>query len=122
MTDLRTAVPCGDLIATPVAEDRDPKCAAGHDLAHCGPTGGCEHYVPGLTALERTRCEVWTRVMGYHRPVHAFNAGKRAEHAERRYFVEPTTGLPVIPTHRLEAYEPQGPHNCGETGCPVCGG
>jgi hypothetical protein len=37
---------------------------------------------------ERTRCEVWTRVMGYHRPVTAFNAGKRAEHRERRYFVE----------------------------------
>jgi len=37
---------------------------------------------------ERTRCEVWTRVMGYHRPVSAFNAGKRAEHAERQYFVE----------------------------------
>ena len=37
---------------------------------------------------ERTPCEVWTRVMGYHRPVSAFNAGKRAEHAERQYFVE----------------------------------
>ncbi len=37
---------------------------------------------------ERTRCEVWTRVMGYHRPVAAFNAGKRSEHRERRYFVE----------------------------------
>ena len=37
---------------------------------------------------ERTRCEVWTRVMGYHRPVSAFNAGKKAEHAERRHFVE----------------------------------
>lgn len=38
---------------------------------------------------ERTRCEVWTRVMGYHRPVSAFNAGKRSEHQERRHFVEP---------------------------------
>ena len=37
---------------------------------------------------ERTPCEVWTRMMGYHRPVAAFNAGKRSEHAERRYFVE----------------------------------
>jgi len=37
---------------------------------------------------ERTRCEVWTRVMGYHRPVSAFNAGKRAEHGERCYFSE----------------------------------
>lgn len=40
---------------------------------------------------ERTRCEVWTRVMGYHRPVAAWNPGKQSEQAERRYFVEPTT-------------------------------
>jgi hypothetical protein len=47
--------------------------------------------VPTATSLrddERTRCEVWTRVMGYHRPVSAFNAGKRSEHAQRRYFSE----------------------------------
>jgi hypothetical protein len=41
-----------------------------------------------LTEEERTRCEIWTRVMGYHRPVSAFNAGKRSEHIERQYFVE----------------------------------
>ncbi|MEY6432037.1 anaerobic ribonucleoside-triphosphate reductase [Thioalkalicoccus limnaeus] len=41
---------------------------------------------------ERTRCEVWTRVMGYHRPVSAFNAGKRSEHHERCYFVEEPRG------------------------------
>ena len=37
---------------------------------------------------ERTKCEVWTRVMGYHRPVSAFNHGKKAEHAERVCFTE----------------------------------
>lgn len=37
---------------------------------------------------ERQRCEVWTRVMGYHRPVSSFNIGKQGEHAERRFFVE----------------------------------
>jgi hypothetical protein len=40
---------------------------------------------------ERTRCEVWTRVMGYHRPVSAWNPGKQAEHEERCYFAEPDT-------------------------------
>ena len=45
-----------------------------------------------LNDAERTPCEVWTRVMGYHRPVSAFNAGKRAEHAERCYFTETPTG------------------------------
>nr|WP_127805717.1 anaerobic ribonucleoside-triphosphate reductase [Hydrogenophaga sp. NH-16] len=38
---------------------------------------------------ERQSCEVWTRVMGYHRPVSSFNRGKQGEHAERRFFAEP---------------------------------
>ena len=41
-----------------------------------------------LTDDERQRCEVWTRVMGYHRPVASFNIGKKGEHAERRFFRE----------------------------------
>lgn len=41
-----------------------------------------------LPEAQRQRCEVWTRVMGYHRPVAAFNLGKQSEHRERRHFVE----------------------------------
>jgi anaerobic ribonucleoside-triphosphate reductase len=41
-----------------------------------------------LKEEERTRCEIWTRVMGYHRPVTAWNAGKQSEHQERKYFRE----------------------------------
>ena len=41
-----------------------------------------------LTDDERQRCEVWTRVMGYHRPVASFNIGKKGEHSERRFFRE----------------------------------
>jgi ribonucleoside-triphosphate reductase len=37
---------------------------------------------------EPVACEVWTRVMGYHRPVSSFNIGKKGEHAERRHFRE----------------------------------
>ena len=37
---------------------------------------------------ERTRCEVWTRVIGYHRPTSSFNKGKQSEHRERRFFIE----------------------------------
>ncbi len=39
-------------------------------------------------ADQRTRCEVWTRVMGYHRPVQNFNVGKKAEHYSRTHFKE----------------------------------
>ena len=37
---------------------------------------------------ERQPCEVWTRVMGYFRPVSEFNIGKKAEYAERVCFSE----------------------------------
>ena len=40
---------------------------------------------------ERTKCEIWTRVMGYHRPVSQFNAGKQSEHRERKFYREETT-------------------------------
>ncbi len=38
-------------------------------------------------------CEVWTRVMGYHRPVASFNVGKKGEHAERTHFRESVAAL-----------------------------
>ena len=37
---------------------------------------------------KRTKCIVYTRVMGYHRPVESFNIGKIAEHEERKKFRE----------------------------------
>jgi anaerobic ribonucleoside-triphosphate reductase len=37
---------------------------------------------------ERTKCIVYTRVMGYHRPVESFNIGKKGEHKERKFFLE----------------------------------
>ena len=37
---------------------------------------------------EPQECEVWTRVMGYFRPVSSFNIGKKGEHAERVPFKE----------------------------------
>ncbi|MHB8167416.1 MAG: anaerobic ribonucleoside-triphosphate reductase [Sulfuricella sp.] len=46
-----------------------------------------------LTEAERQPCEVWTRVMGYHRPVASFNIGKKGEHYERKYFQECRTKL-----------------------------
>lgn len=41
-----------------------------------------------LIDAERQPCEVWTRVMGYHRPVASFNIGKQGEHHERQFFAE----------------------------------
>ena len=38
--------------------------------------------------IERTRCEIYTRVMWYHRPVTSFNIWKKAEFYSRNYFKE----------------------------------
>jgi hypothetical protein len=37
---------------------------------------------------KRSKCLVYTRVMGYHRPVESFNIGKKGEHQQRTHFEE----------------------------------
>lgn len=37
---------------------------------------------------KRTPCEIYTRVMGYLRPVSAYNLGKKSEFYSRKYFLE----------------------------------
>ena len=55
---------------------------------------GCAGYLADIHAAlsledcERTRCEIWSRVMGYHRPVSSWNAGKQQEHRDRAHFRE----------------------------------
>lgn len=51
-------------------------------------------------AQDRTRCTVYTRVMGYHRPVETFNAGKQGEFHDRVHFVEPETVPAPTPPKR----------------------
>ena len=36
----------------------------------------------------KKKTKVWTRVMGYFRPVDSFNTGKQGEHQERKHFTE----------------------------------
>ena len=43
-----------------------------------------------LKDSERQECEVWTRVMGYYRPVSMYNIGKKGEYHERVNFIEPS--------------------------------
>ena len=42
---------------------------------------------------ERQPCEIWTRVMGYHRPLSLFNIGKKGEFSERQFFREDRVNL-----------------------------
>lgn len=50
---------------------------------------------------ERQPCEVWTRVMGYHRPMSSFNIGKKGEFAERVCF-----SLAPAPESRPDSRQP----------------
>ncbi len=55
-----------------------------------GYLAGEQSFCPQCEALgERQPCEIWTRVMGYHRPTSSFNTGKKGEFAERVCFAEP---------------------------------
>jgi len=38
------------------------------------------------TKMQRTPCEVYSRIVGYIRPVNQWNKGKRAEFSERKEF------------------------------------
>lgn len=46
-----------------------------------------------LDDSERQPCEIWTRVMGYHRPLSSFNTGKKGEFHERTYYTEQSANL-----------------------------
>jgi hypothetical protein len=52
-----------------------------------------------LEDSERQPCEIWTRVMGYHRPVSSFNIGKKGEFYERTFFEEGALGTHSAPAH-----------------------
>lgn len=49
-----------------------------------------------LPIEERTPCEIYSRVMGYHRPVSAWNAGKQQEFRDRLCFEESRCGLEKV--------------------------
>ena len=50
------------------------------------------HIIPDS---ERQPCEVWSRVMGYYRPIENFNIGKKGEHNERVFFSEEVAMISV---------------------------
>jgi ribonucleoside-triphosphate reductase len=57
-----------------------------------GYLNGEHKYCPCCAEEDCTQCcEVYTRVMGYHRPVSEFNRGKQSEHNERVHFKEVNT-------------------------------
>ncbi|WP_196717586.1 ribonucleoside triphosphate reductase [Actinomyces trachealis] len=86
---------CKELVRRSLTAFRTPYITITPTFSIC-PTHG---YLPGEhTTCEKcatlhpdaapVECEVWTRVMGYFRPVESFNIGKKGEYAERQMFTE----------------------------------
>lgn len=84
---MSSAATCKELVRRALGRFRLPYLTVTPTFSIC-PTHG---YLSG-EHLECERCgqacEVWTRVMGYFRPVASFNIGKKGEHAERTFFTE----------------------------------
>jgi anaerobic ribonucleoside-triphosphate reductase len=84
---LSSAQACMQLVRTALRRFRLPYLTVTPTFSICASHGylaGEHKRCPSCGA----DCEVWTRVMGYHRPVSEFNPGKKGEHAERVHFRE----------------------------------
>jgi hypothetical protein len=93
---ISSADTCRKLIRTVLENYRVPYITISPTFSICEAHG----YITG----EHPTCptcgnhtEVWSRVMGYHRPISQWNKGKQSEHKERTHFVEAqcTTHLPA---------------------------
>lgn len=89
---ISTSEACGKLVKRVLQNYRLPYITITPTFSICPDHG----YLDG-EVLECPQCgkqtEVWTRVMGYHRPVQSFNKGKTSEHKERAHFKEERTVL-----------------------------
>ena len=87
---------CKKLVRRALGNFRLPYITVAPTFSICpehGYLAGEHEFCPvGEEHKERQRCEVWTRVMGYHRPVSAFNLGKQQEHMDRMHFSERPAG------------------------------
>ncbi|MFJ3902895.1 ribonucleoside triphosphate reductase [Streptomyces sp. NPDC090025] len=77
-----TAEACRRLVRRALENFRLPYLTVTPTFSICADHGYLVGEQPQCPACG-AECEVWTRVMGYHRPVSSFNIGKRGEHAER---------------------------------------
>lgn len=91
---------CKELVRRSLESSRLPYLTVTPTFSTCPVHGylSGEHFTCWRCALEfpdaeRQVCEVWTRVMGYFRPVSSFNIGKTGEYHERTAFTEAAADL-----------------------------
>ncbi|AOZ73560.1 ribonucleoside triphosphate reductase [Boudabousia tangfeifanii] len=87
---------CKELVRRSLTAFRSPYITITPTFSICpnhGYLAGEHHTCPQCAAArgseaEPVYCEVWTRVMGYFRPVSSFNIGKQGEYRQRLPFTE----------------------------------
>lgn len=80
-----SAEACRELVRRSLSRFRLPYITITPTFSICpahGYRSGHHEQCPDCSAA----CEVWTRVMGYFRPIASFNVGKKGEAEEREYF------------------------------------
>ena len=107
---ISSAQACKELVRRSLTAFRTPYITVTPTFSIC-PTHGylvgehltCEKCAELHPDAEPVECEVWTRVMGYFRPVKSFNIGKKGEYMERQMFTEGAAGGHGPAVSRLSA-------------------
>lgn len=86
---------CKRLVKTVIENYRLPYITVTPVFSVCEEHGYLAGEQPNCPTCQR-QTMVWTRVMGYHRPVSSFNHGKKGEHNERLHFKENVQRLPLF--------------------------
>ena len=107
---ISSAAACKELVRRSLTAFRTPYITITPTFSICPVHGylAGEHLTCSKCAelhpeAEPVECEVWTRVMGYFRPVRSFNIGKKGEYAERQMFTEVAAGGHGPAVSRLSA-------------------
>ena len=78
---------CKKFVKTVLSSYKMPYITITPIFSVCSEHGHLSGEHPLCPKCQKTT-QVWTRVMGYHRPVDSFNIGKKGEHQERIFFTE----------------------------------
>ena len=107
---ISSAAACKELVRRSLTAFRTPYITITPTFSICPVHGYLvgEHLICDTCAelhpeAEPVECEVWTRVMGYFRPVRSFNIGKKGEYMERQMFTEVAAGGHGPAVSRLSA-------------------
>ena len=107
---ISSAAACKELVRRSLTAFRTPYITITPTFSIC-PVHGylvgehltCDKCAELHPEAEPVECEVWSRVMGYFRPVRSFNIGKKGEYAERQMFTEVAAGGHGPAVSRLSA-------------------